>query len=352
MRMYDGVEVDMLSLGDADCILVTFWNGFTTHRVLIDGGNKGDAAKVRDFLASRGITYIDDVLVTHLHDDHSGGLLELLPDATLGFGKLWCHVPHFHVPNGDMVKVRTALKMAGSSLEAQKIQKSLGTVESLWTTAERRGIPRDEPFEGKRIGNLVVCSPTVQFYEGLVVEMTDVEKIKAEDAAEERYDRQTALEEKLSKALTGDSAAGSSLLTDPHTSPENESSVVTGTAHNGKVILLTADAGTCALTNVARDYKVQQVQLFQIPHHGSRRNITQSLIDIFAPKIAYVSAIGNVKHPRRAVVNAFKKAGTQVFGTHYPYPGALRYSLGSVPVRNEYGQAVSLWNAEVAESVA
>ena len=215
-----------------------FENRFTTHRVLIDGGNKGDAAKVRDFLASRDITYIDDVLVTHQHDDHSGGLLELLLDTNLGFGKLWCHVPHFHVPNGDMAKVRTALKMAGSSLEAQKIQKSLGTVESLWTIAERRGIARDEPFEGKRIGNLVVCSPTVLFYEGLVVEMTDVEKIKAEDAAEERYDRQTALEEKLSKALTGDSAAGSSLLTDPHTSPENESSVVTGTAHNGKVILL------------------------------------------------------------------------------------------------------------------
>ena len=80
-----------------------------------------------------------------------------------------------------------------------------------------------------------------------------------------------------------------------------------------KLFYSTADAGTCALSNVARDYKVQQVQVLQIPHHGSRRNITQSLINIFAPKIAYVSAIGNVKHPRRAVVNAFKKVGTRRF---------------------------------------
>jgi beta-lactamase superfamily II metal-dependent hydrolase len=273
--MYNGIEIDMLSLGDADCILVSFWNGLSVYRVLIDGGNKGDEPTVRSFLRALNITSIDEVLSTHLHDDHSGGLIELLSDNTLTFGKLWCHVPHWHVPSRDMDKVRAALKAAGTSDEAANIRKSLDTVASLFNIAKDRGIAHEEPFKGKRIGNLEVCSPTEEFYNGLVVEMTDVEKIKAEDAAEQRYDIQTALEEEISKAILGEALAGSSLLSDPHTSPENESSVVTGAQHDGKVILFTADAGTCALTNVVRDYKVAGLHWMQIPHHGSRRNLTE-----------------------------------------------------------------------------
>ena len=48
--MYNGVEIDMLSLGDADSILVSNWQGLSVQRFLIDGGNKGNASKVREFL--------------------------------------------------------------------------------------------------------------------------------------------------------------------------------------------------------------------------------------------------------------------------------------------------------------
>lgn len=296
-------------------------------------------------LPLQNISKIDDVLSTHLHDDHSGGLVELLADETLAFGKLWCHVPHWHVESVD--KVRAALKAAGTSDEATNIRKSLETVASLFNTAKKRGIAHEEPFKGKRIGNLEVCSPTEEFYNGLVIEMTDVEKIKAEDAAEERYDIQTALEEEISKAILGEALAGSSLLPDPHTSPENESSMVTGAQHDSKVILFTADAGTCALTNVVRDYKVAGLHWMQIPHHGSRRNLTETLIETFSPTVAFVSAAGSDKHPRKAVVNAFKKLKANVYSTHYPDPTHKHYHLGTVPDRAGYGPATSLWNAKV-----
>jgi len=342
--MYNGIEIDMLSLGDADCILVSFWSGLSVHRVLIDGGNKGDAPTVRAFLRDLKIETIDDVLSTHLHDDHSGGLIELLSDETLKFGKVWCHVPQWHVDSMD--KVWAALKAAGPSNEAASIRKSLQTVADIYSIAKKRGIPHEEPFKGKRLGNLEVCSPTVEFYNGLAVEITDVEKIKAEDAAQTRYDMQTTLEEALAKSVLGESASDSSLLTDPHTAPENESSVVTGTTYDGKVFLCTSDAGTCALTNVLRDYTVKGLYWMQIPHHGSRRNVTKNLIDAFAPAIAYVSAEGSKKHPRRAVVNAFKDAGSNVYSTHYPTPGNLRSHVGTVPTRSGYGPATPLYNAE------
>ena len=342
--MYNGLEIDMLSLGNADCVLVSFWSSYSVYRVLIDGGNKCDAPIVRAFLRGLQIERIDDVLSTHLHDDHSGGLIELLADETLKFGKVWCHVPHWHIDSMD--KVWAALKAAGPSDEATAIRKSLQTVTDIYNIAKKRGIPLEEPFKGKRIGVLEVCSPTVEFYNGLVVEMTDVAKIKAEDETQTRYDIQTNLEEAMSKAILGESS-DSSLLTDPHTTPENESSVVTGVTHDKKVCLFTSDAGTCALTNVLSDYPgCKKLFWMQIPHHGSRRNVTKNLIDLFAPSTAFVSAEGSKKHPRRAVVNAFKDAGAKVYSTHYPNPLHLRQCVGTVPTRNGYEPATSLYDAD------
>lgn len=344
--MYSGIEVDMLSVGNADCILVSFWDGNSVYRVLIDGGNKGDAPTVRNFLRNLKISTIDDVLSTHHHDDHSGGLIELLADETLKFGKVWSHVPHWHVESMD--KVEKALKAAASSAEAESIRKSFQTSAAIYSIAKNRGIAHEEPFKGKTIGMLEVCSPTIEFYNGLIVEFTNADSIKAEDAAEARYQMKTAIEEALAKGLSGDSDT-SSLLDNPHTSPENESSVVTGTTLNGKVFLFTADAGICALSNVQRDYNVKGIHWMQIPHHGSRRNITKALIDTFAPATAYVSAEGSRKHPRRAVINAFKDAGASVYSTHYPDASNIRYHDGIVSERDGYGPATALYDAETLE---
>jgi beta-lactamase superfamily II metal-dependent hydrolase len=340
--MFSGVEIDMLSLGDADSMLVSYWNGSSSaYRVLIDGGNKGDAPEVRGLLRNLNISTVDEVFSTHLHDDHSGGLIELLADTTLTFGKLWCHIPQWHVES--MEKVNTALRAAGTSEEAESIRKSLATAAAIYKIAKDRKIPHDEPFVGKATGLLQILSPTEDFYRGLVAEFAEADEIKAEDAANLRYAVETAMDEAFFKAgLLG----GSSLLTDPHTDPENESSVVSGFTYSGAAYLFTADAGTSALTNVVSSFQLATLRWMQIPHHGSRRNLTESLIEKLAPKTAYVSASGNDKHPRRAVVNAFKKLGTNVYSTHYPNGSHLHHQMGTVPTRDGYVPATPLWEAK------
>ena len=71
----------------------------------------------------------------------------------------------------------------------------------------------------------------------------------------------------------------------------------------------------------------------QLPHHGSRRNITPELVEYFRPATALVSAEGTKKHPRRKVVNAFKGVGTQVYSTHHPASSDLHQLYGNVPNR-------------------
>src|SRR2546427_11384575 len=81
--MFDGIEIDMLSLGDADCIVVTQWaNGFP-HRVLIDGGGGTDVPIVREFLRRRNFTSFWAVVCTHLHRDHARGLIKLVEDKSI-----------------------------------------------------------------------------------------------------------------------------------------------------------------------------------------------------------------------------------------------------------------------------
>jgi hypothetical protein len=76
--------------------------------------------------------------------------------------------------------------------------------------------------------------------------------------------------------------------------------------------------------------------------------VTEELIAYFKPGTAFVSADGTRKHPRRAVVNAFKAVGAKVFSTHYPPPngGHKWFHLGTVPDRPDYSDATPLYELD------
>lgn len=328
-----GIEIDMLSLGNADSILVSRWEDGVPTRVLIDGGNKGNAADVRSFLRRMGITYLDHVVCTHPHDDHAGGLTALLADPTLRVGCLWSHIPGRHV---DTTALSRVLQTKSESSVIKVLRESLATQCSLLEIAQRRGIPIQEPFQGASIGFFTVCSPDLEFYRDTLCCFSDLEKLRLYEERLGAMELRSIIDEALEDEP--------GLIDDPVTSAENESSVVLATFFNGELLLFTADAGVQALGRASEAYKLGACRWMQIPHHGSRRNLNRELIEYFRPQTAYVSAEGSRKHPRRAVVNAFKDLGTDVFSTHYPRPAHLRFHLGSVPVRRGYSPATSLWN--------
>ena len=336
---YDGIEIDMLSLGDADCILVTQWYGLEAQRVLIDGGNKGDINKVRSFLHARGVQHLDDVICTHPHDDHAGGLVNLLDMNFISVGRMWMHIPQNYV---DPNRVTGALNRTQGLTRARVIQESLQTVSDLETSCHRRRISISEPFQGDEIGMLTVIGPSCEYYRELVAHFSDPDAIRATESLVSDNIYQTLSE--LILEGTPASTTGA-LLPNPNTTPENNSTAILGVAHDSKLHLFTGDAGAQALTLAAEAYNLQNCHWMQIPHHGSRRNITESLITHFQPRTAFVSAAGNLKHPRQAVVNAFKRAGARVYSTHYPDGGHLWHHQGNVPERPSYRRATPLYEA-------
>src|SRR4030095_10475618 len=82
------------------------------------------------------------------------------------------------------------------------------------------------------------------------------------------------------------------------TSPANEVSTVlylpfSQADGTKKHFLLTADAGTEALSQLVQlsaqaNHLLFQLNWMQLPHHGSRRNLTVHLINYFRPRTAFV----------------------------------------------------------------
>jgi beta-lactamase superfamily II metal-dependent hydrolase len=129
-------------------------------------------------------------------------------------------------------------------------------------------------------------------------------------------------------------------------------------------ILLTGDAGIKALTR-AVDYldyynvsAPQHIKFIQVPHHGSRHNVSSSILDrILGPKLpqkpttygktAFVSAgVNSTTHPRKMVVNAFLRRGAKVFATQ----GSTKHHYKGMPDRGwqsatplEFSNQVEAW---------
>lgn len=81
------MRVTFIDVGYGDAILFEADNGY---KALLDGGSDlveefaQDAYRIRsaDYLAARGVTHLDALLISHIHEDHVCGLMPLLERVT------------------------------------------------------------------------------------------------------------------------------------------------------------------------------------------------------------------------------------------------------------------------------
>lgn len=332
-------EIDFLPVEAADgpgsksgdAIAAKFTDAYGFERVaVLDAGFKDVGQAVVDCVRDHyGTNTVDLVISTHPDTDHLNGLETVIEQ--LNVGELLVHRPRLHA----------------SSLSDFT---NLESLDNLLAAASRRGVTLTEPFAGlERFGGaLRVLGPTEAFYEECLREQLSTGYATK------------ALIAKLTRRAVASFRAAAELLYLPvetldetsDTTARNESSVVTLLTIDDQRLLFTGDAGAKALALALDEYEpvvgplvVAPLNVIQVPHHGSRRNVTPSLLDrLLGPAgtphangvVAIASsALADEKHPHPQVTNAFARRGAPVTATEGRHLmqsyGTSRYGWSPVP---------------------
>jgi beta-lactamase superfamily II metal-dependent hydrolase len=280
--------------------------------LVYDCGSSVGKEELLNWLKVHKRTHIDALVFSHTDKDHTEFGAELI-NSSVKINCLYLLNPWLHLEN--LFPKLSDGRITLNSLTA-RLAGEYRYVQAIIHAAEKRNIPIQQPFQGAKIGNHRVLSPSKTLYEKLLQETSktpniDSEVVKAINTSKWR-------EETFEKELLDEHA---------NTSAENEMSLVISLNLGGTKILLTGDAGERGLMEAIDYTRGSELQLdlhsiVQIPHHGSRHNLTPALMNyLFGPKkknkssqTAFVSArgIGDV-HPHGSVVNAVIRRGGEVF---------------------------------------
>ncbi|MBQ6363886.1 MAG: MBL fold metallo-hydrolase [Lachnospiraceae bacterium] len=74
---HDTFSVHFIDVGQADATLILCEG----ESLLIDGGNQEDAPAVLSYLRQQDVERLDSILCTHAHEDHCGGLAQIIREA-------------------------------------------------------------------------------------------------------------------------------------------------------------------------------------------------------------------------------------------------------------------------------
>lgn len=331
----DFFEIDFLSVEakeSGDAIALRYRQNGVTSIHVVDGGfqETGDhvVEHIQTYYGSSPI--INRVVATHPDGDHLVGLRTVLEE--LDVRELWMLRPWLYA--GEIIHRFENVSSLDYLIRALK--DAYPNVLALEEIADEKGIPIKEPFQGAAIGAFRVLAPTKARYLNLIVDSDRTPEAK-EGA------QKSVLLSTLGSAIKKAAAAvasfvkavwGEEVFSSEDISAENKMSVIQYAFLNDKHILLTADASIESLSEAAMyaplvGLTLPGIDRFQVPHHGSRRNVSTEMLDQWlGPKVEsqvsqgqerFSSVISSAKadpdHPRKAVIRGLIHRGGKVVAT-------------------------------------
>ncbi len=317
-------EIEFLPVGNGDssgdAIIVRYGEKNPYKIMVVDGGTKESGQMIVDHIKTHYKTdCVDYVVNTHPDQDHASGLSVVM--EKLNVGELWIHRPWKYTD--ILLDYFKDERITSKSLK-ERFKNKFSAAYELEKIANDKGIVIKEPYQGQWIGDFHIMSPHKDWYlQELIPDFDKTPEKKILDS----LDLESASEKIKNFVL--ESLNKETLKEDGKTSADNESSVILYASFNDNGYLLTGDAGIGALetTNIYAKSKglnlASNLKFIQIPHHGSRRNVSPSILNKLIGekgqtknKVAFVSAgEDSKKHPRQVVVNAFIRRGCEVIST-------------------------------------
>lgn len=329
-------EIDFIATkenkGNADAICFRYEKDGNFINVVYDGGSKVLANKLIEHLEkfyfkNEYYPKIDYLICSHPDQDHASGLIEVIEKFEIG--KIIMNIPWNYID--DIWDNVNDGRISKESLE-KRLKDDYPYVAEIEKLAKEKGIEIIKGFEDKQINeNLKILSPSKEFFIELLKKSKKTEYLDESDYKSNIYAE--SAKNILSKFINWIKELWDkdSLKEDVETSEENEMSIVLLGDMEESKFLLTGDVGLKGLEKaIEKGNKIgislTEVNFYQIPHHGSRHNLSPSIMNkmvgnivskgIKLKKVAYASVAYESDYPRKAVTNAFIRRGVQVYKTN------------------------------------
>jgi beta-lactamase superfamily II metal-dependent hydrolase len=284
------MNIDFLDVGCADAIHINFiGNDAKPHNILIDGGSeKGDIyiktlrKRIHEIVNIKK-EIIDIWIITHIDDDHIGGILrllkdtELLQDVDLSRTTFWFNYSIWDYDSGfrnnNLKNVKQGITLRNYLIENSNIKENItddSDIIDLWGA------------------KATILSPDNKSYNALlkVWEKEEI-KLRQPEVSSRKKTRKNDYGIKI------DSFNIEKEMKD--NSEENGSSIAFILEYNGESILFSADSHpwvlASSISRISNGEKLK-IKYMQIPHHGSRYNTSNDLLELIDCEDYIISADG------------------------------------------------------------
>lgn len=298
------ITIDMLDVGKGDSYVVELHDeSGQKFAFVVDGGTMEGSDALISHVRKYHNNQINLVICTHPDTDHIGGLISLFEN---------CKIQHLFLNDPrDIMPEATLLQRARNNLTPEEVDVFKSAFERIDELKAQAG------YQGTQHHPTTYASSEPRFVWGgwSVYILGPSENLFRDIWLNEDVVRDWFSSDVIDNLVSSQSNV--SVLDDPSidTKPVNNSSVILLIEGYGRKYLFTGDAGKRALRDAMAVRDISGLTWFDVPHHGSRRNLDTQIINHLAPQIAYISSPGTTKHPRKTIIRALQKAGTAVYST-------------------------------------
>lgn len=315
MNQKDVFQITFINVGNGDSILiespdvrcpggrfVMLIDGGSGEPQEYDGSTTGRIRAV-EYLEQAGVDHIDWMISTHIHEDHTCGLLEAarrFPPAVL-----------FQPFPADLYQNMRPLEIRQEDRESlRKFTAALNAYQCLCRLVTERGGRVRQLAAGE---TLPVCGAAPSDW---LLQVLGPERSRLEDQMEH-----------LRRLYSGSGREELPILD----KAMNGVSLCVMLQRAGRRILLTGDT---ELAGYPAERSGLKADIFKVGHHGQRGSLDEELVRAIAPQWAVVCASSDRRYESAApeVLQVLRQAGVQTFFTDCPQ--VLPYTEGLQPHRS------------------
>lgn len=309
--------IEMLPAGPGDCLWIEYGDPGSPYRILVDGGVPGTTeALTARMRTAGGNPRFELLVVTHVDDDHIGGVLGWLENvpAQPDLGEIWF--------NGQFDRGTIGSE---DFEQGDRLTRLLAGHGPRWNGlfSGRAVCVEDgaEPPEFEIAGGMVVTvlSPRRCEVDALREKwLAEVRGTLLSPDASPASETKTDLEERppcppIVDVLALDRLASTTIKADPSVS--NASSIVIALEYAGKRVILGGDARSKVIEDTIGRWQRDrvegrlQVDALKLAHHGSRNNTSVALLQALDCRRYLVSTDGSHHcHPNDTTIARIAKA--------------------------------------------